>query len=313
MPLRSLGAAYNQITDLAPIAGKREWLWLDLSHNAVRDLGPLSGAFGGAIDLSHNQIADVSPLADGQFKAIVVSHNPIADLSPLAKNPPATLEAAGLPPIRLLPFAPGATTSFALGNTKLLDPASILALPRMERILGPLTELAASKLESLARELAFRGRDARLVRSLRIHAALARHDVDELKELAKHVKGQRLLALPVHLTYEEAALTAQSLGATLPMLDDPDVREAFEEELVEGERAWLPIEVKAGTLWWRDGRMADASALERDARSALASAVALYAGRNLGRVAWYGVFPFEAPTLRALVIVSWDAAPGSPP
>jgi Leucine-rich repeat (LRR) protein len=84
--MRRLSARGNGVTDLAPVA----WVeFLDLSNNAIVDVGPLAGTAHGSTDLSDNAIVDGTPLVDVEFDScatVSLGGNPLADGESLTED-----------------------------------------------------------------------------------------------------------------------------------------------------------------------------------------------------------------------------------
>ena len=78
----------NSISDLSPLKGLNNPLWLELSDNSISDISPLAGLTSLIIlGLSGNSISDISPVA-GLINLIELSleNNSISDISPLVAN-----------------------------------------------------------------------------------------------------------------------------------------------------------------------------------------------------------------------------------
>ena len=61
---------------------------LDLSDNAIRDIGPLRGChIHGRLNLSGNPIEDISALQGKSLTGLELQHTAVQDLSPLLKLP----------------------------------------------------------------------------------------------------------------------------------------------------------------------------------------------------------------------------------
>lgn len=84
--LLDLGAEFNSISDVSPLAGLTSLKSLNLSANAITDIAPLAGLTS-LEDLSMwgNSIGDISPLSGmTRLRILRLNGSPIKDLSPLA-------------------------------------------------------------------------------------------------------------------------------------------------------------------------------------------------------------------------------------
>jgi len=84
--LQHLDIAYNQISDISPLAGLTILQYLWLNDNQISDLSSLAGLTNlQSLWLFNNQISDISPLAGlTNLKYLWIINNQIIDLSPLA-------------------------------------------------------------------------------------------------------------------------------------------------------------------------------------------------------------------------------------
>lgn len=83
--LTTLDASHRGIVHLAGIEYLYNLQTLDLSFNQVTDLAPLAGLPLKYLDLQANRVTDLSPLARlPQLTAVALDGNPVQDLSPLA-------------------------------------------------------------------------------------------------------------------------------------------------------------------------------------------------------------------------------------
>jgi len=84
--LTHLSLAYNQVSDISPLASLTNLTWLDLAHNQVSDISPLASLIDlTTLHLSYNAISGVSPLASlTNLTWLSLGENQVSDISPLA-------------------------------------------------------------------------------------------------------------------------------------------------------------------------------------------------------------------------------------
>ena len=79
--LSHLNLSWNEISDVSPL-GRFDWIGsLYLRGNNITDVSPLGGLYFSQLDLSHNRISDLEPLSGA--RSLDVSSNEISDLTPL--------------------------------------------------------------------------------------------------------------------------------------------------------------------------------------------------------------------------------------
>jgi tRNA A-37 threonylcarbamoyl transferase component Bud32 len=300
-PLRRLHAGANKIADLSPLKGKK----LDslfLSANEITDISALAGSSGSHLLLARNRISDVSPLATARWTALSLSDNPIASLEPAARVAQ-KLWAENLPPQRVAPFVGSALAELHLNGTPVLDPETLANVESLQS-LGLHGSLPARALESLALKLERLERDERLVKSIRVQAALARRDVAALRSYATALGEKKVLVLPFETSYQAAKALALALGAELPILKDPDLRKEFYPLIPDADDVWLGLEYADGKLTWSDGSIEERPDFDPGSSLSLPGNDGISALRFGDRVSW-PIFARRDPYYNAAPALVW--------
>jgi hypothetical protein len=77
---------YLNITDISPMRGIRTWTELNLSHNEIADVSPLTNSKVRYLRFKYNKLSDISPLENCGACLLNLRHNEVCDITPIIKN-----------------------------------------------------------------------------------------------------------------------------------------------------------------------------------------------------------------------------------
>ncbi len=184
MPLKSLYCQGNRIASLAPLKG----LKLNILH------------------CGDNQISDLSPIAGMPLKILTVGGNPVTDLSPIRGMPIEKLDIQGTPSIPL-----------SQQNIEIIRELSSLKSLRLD-----LSEPAAWELAfSIPNLKTLNGMSLELVRKMRPELEKAlRGEKADLLQFATDTGRDKILYIPLYLSWRDAVAFAEKQGASLGFVRD---------------------------------------------------------------------------------------------